>query len=61
MHSTTTVLTVPSQVLKSTPAPIQEQTADDLALDEVESNFSIDEDAVPARKVVVNNKVRYPL
>jgi len=45
------------KVLKSTVAPVQEQTADDLALDEVESNFSVDEDAVPARKVIINNQV----
>ncbi|KAG7532168.1 hypothetical protein FFLO_03796 [Filobasidium floriforme] len=42
--------------LKTTTAQIEEQTADDLALDEVESNYSVDEDAVPARKVVVNNR-----
>lgn len=43
-----------------TTAQIEEQTADDLALDEVESNYSVDEDAVPARKVVVNNRVSTP-
>jgi len=43
--------------LQKTTAQIEEQTADDLALDEVESNYSVDEDAVPARKVVVNNRV----
>jgi hypothetical protein len=31
-----------------------------LALDEVESNFSVDEDAVPARKVIINNQVSQP-
>ena len=40
-----------------TTAQIEEQTADDLALDEVESNYSVDEDAVPARKVIINNRV----
>lgn len=40
-----------------TTAEIEPQTADDLALDELESNLSVDEDAVPARKVTINNRV----
>lgn len=44
-------------MLKSDLPGVAEQTAEDLALDELESNMSVDEDAVPARKVVINNRV----
>lgn len=42
----------------STEEEVQEATEGDLALDDLESDLSVDEDAIPQRKVTKNNKVR---
>lgn len=42
----------------STEEEVQEATEGDLALDDLESDLSVDEDAIPKRKVTKNNKVR---
>jgi rRNA-processing protein EBP2 len=44
----------------STEEDVQEATEGDLALDDLESDLSVDEDAIPQRKVTKNNKVRRP-
>ena len=61
MSSHTKYLEVQTNAQLDDSVLIEEADPEAIRLDDLESNASVDEDAVPMRKVTANNKVRLAL